>query len=74
MAQPLGITRLLNDAFGAPLTSLLRAIGIHPSRPGAPITDGTALELLVALGLILFLITFAVLALARLMLRSQVRA
>ena len=29
---------------------------------------------LIALGLILFLITFAVLAMARLMLRSQVRA
>jgi F-type H+-transporting ATPase subunit a len=56
MAQPLGITRLLNDAFGAPLTSLLQAIGIHPSRPGTPITDGTALELLVALGLILFFV------------------
>ena len=54
MAEPLGITRVLNQAFGAPLTSLLQAIGVHPARPGAPITDGFALELLVALGLIAF--------------------
>jgi F-type H+-transporting ATPase subunit a len=56
MEQPLGITRVLNDAFGAPLTSLLHAMGIHPAHPGTPIKDGFALELLVAVALILFFI------------------
>jgi F-type H+-transporting ATPase subunit a len=56
MVEPLGITRALNAAFGAPLTSLLQAIGVHPTKPGAPITDGFALELLIAVALILFFI------------------
>ncbi len=36
------------------MTALLTALGIHTSRPGAPITDVFALELLVACGLIAF--------------------
>jgi F-type H+-transporting ATPase subunit a len=56
MEQPLGITRVLNDAFGAPLNSLLQAMGVHPANPGAPIKDGFALELSVAVALILFFI------------------
>ena len=41
------ITRLLNHAFGRPLTSLLEALHIHPSHPGAPIENRLTLQLIV---------------------------
>jgi F-type H+-transporting ATPase subunit a len=48
MPDSLALTRLLNQLFGGPVTSLLNAMGVHPAHPGAPITDAFALELLVA--------------------------
>ena len=54
MTETLGITRLLNELFGAPISALLQAIGVHPSNPAAPINDAFALELLVVVGLIAF--------------------
>jgi len=56
MVEPLGITRVLNQVFGSPLDAALQAIGVHPANPAAPITDGFALELLVAVGLIAFFV------------------
>jgi F-type H+-transporting ATPase subunit a len=54
MPDSLAFTRLLNQIFGGPVTSMLNAMGITPKHPGAPITDAFALELLVAAALILF--------------------
>jgi F-type H+-transporting ATPase subunit a len=54
MPDSLALTRLLNQIFGGPVTSLLNTIGVHPKHPGAPITDAFALELLIAAGLVLF--------------------
>jgi len=54
MPQKLAFTHFLNHLFGGPLTALLQTMGIHLPHPGAPITDGFALELLVALGLVAF--------------------
>ena len=54
MPDSLAITRLLNQIFGGPATSLLNMLGFAPKHPGAPITDTLALELLVAAVLILF--------------------
>jgi len=48
MPESLALTRLLNQLFGGPVTSLLTALGVHPAHPGAPITDAYALELLIA--------------------------
>jgi F-type H+-transporting ATPase subunit a len=50
------LTNLLNVIFGAPLTALLTAIGIHPVHPGAPISEALALELMIAGLLFLFFI------------------
>jgi F-type H+-transporting ATPase subunit a len=50
------LTRLLNHAFGGPLTMLLERIGIHPRHPGHPITNALTLELLVLTFLVLFFI------------------
>jgi len=54
MPETLAITRLLNQLFGAPVSALLQAVGVHPANPTAPINDTFALELLVAGGLIAF--------------------
>lgn len=48
------LTRLLNHAFGGPLTVLFEHIGIHPKHPGNPITNAFTLELLVTVLLVLF--------------------
>jgi F-type H+-transporting ATPase subunit a len=48
MPESLALTRLLNQLFGGPVTSLLNTLGIVPKHPGAPITDAFALELLIA--------------------------
>jgi F-type H+-transporting ATPase subunit a len=50
------ITHILNAVFGAPLTALLNAVGIHPAHPGAPIGTDLTLELIVVAGLVLFFI------------------
>jgi F-type H+-transporting ATPase subunit a len=54
MAEPLGITRFLDTVFGPAADSVLNAVGVHPADPAAPFTDGFAMELLVACGLIAF--------------------
>src|SRR5579859_6288121 len=63
MPESLALTRLLNQLFGGPVTSLLNALGVHPAHPGAPITDAFALELLIAALLVgFFLIVRATLS------------
>jgi F-type H+-transporting ATPase subunit a len=54
MVEPLFITRVLNELFGGAITAVLQTIGVHPNHPGSPITNGFAMELLVACGLIAF--------------------
>lgn len=54
MHEPFWITKLLNHLFAGPIDALLNLVGIHPANPAAPINDTFALEVLVALGLILF--------------------
>lgn len=53
MPESLAITRLLNHLFAAPIDSLLGLIGVHPANPLAPINDIYAIEIVIALGLIL---------------------
>jgi len=48
MSDSLALTRLLNQIFGGPVTSLLNAVGVHPANAAAPINDAFALELLIA--------------------------
>jgi F-type H+-transporting ATPase subunit a len=50
------VTHLLNSAFGAPLSSLLSAIGVHPANPAAPISSNLTLELIGALILLAFFV------------------
>ena len=54
MHESYWITNLLNHLFGGAVTSLLNAIGVHPAYPAAPIDDAFAMEVLVALCLIVF--------------------
>ena len=54
MPESLALTRLLNQIFGAPVTSLLHSVGVNPAHPEAPITNAFALELLIAALLIAF--------------------
>ena len=56
MSETLTITRLLNHLFGADVVWLMRAVGVHPANPVAPINDTFALELLVACALIAFFV------------------
>ena len=56
MPDSLVLTRLLNQLFGGPVTSLLTALGVHPRHPGAPINNAFALELLIAALLIAFFV------------------
>jgi F-type H+-transporting ATPase subunit a len=60
MPEQLWVTEILNHLLAGPVTSLLRAIGIEPKYPSAPIPNSLAMELLVfAFLLILFLIVRA---------------
>jgi F-type H+-transporting ATPase subunit a len=45
--EQLWLTQILNHLFAGPVTALLLQLGIHPKRPGAPIADSFAMELLV---------------------------
>jgi len=54
MADPLAITRILNDHFGPAVTSAMQMVGVHPANAAAPIDNTFALELMVACGLIVF--------------------
>jgi F-type H+-transporting ATPase subunit a len=56
MPDSLALTRLLNQLFGGPVTSLLNAIGVHPANPAAPMSNAFALELLVFLVLVVFFV------------------
>lgn len=57
MPEQLLFTRLLNAAFAAPVTALLRALHIQPEYPQAPITNAVAMEVLVfALLLVVFIL------------------
>jgi F-type H+-transporting ATPase subunit a len=49
-------TRLLNGLFGGTVTALLVKLGIHPAHPHAPIKPVHALEIFVALVLLLFFV------------------
>ena len=55
MQDSFAITRLLNALFGGPVSSLQHAVGIQ-STPATAIDNAFALEVLVALGLIVFFI------------------
>ena len=48
------ITRLLNHLFAPAVTALMNLMGVHPADPARPINDAYALEVLVALGLVVF--------------------
>lgn len=54
MPEQLPFTALLNDAFAGPVTSLLRALGIHVTYPQAPISNAVAMQILVAVLLIVY--------------------
>jgi F-type H+-transporting ATPase subunit a len=56
MSESLALTRLLNQLFGGPVTSLMQLVGVHPANPAAPITNAYAIELLIAGLLIAFFI------------------
>ena len=47
MSTPLLLTRVLNDHFAGPVSSLLQAVRVHPAHPQAPISNAFAMELLV---------------------------
>jgi F-type H+-transporting ATPase subunit a len=54
--QQLTFTEFLNRLFGPQVLALLNWLHIHPKHPSAPISDSFAMELLVALLLIIFFI------------------
>jgi len=53
--QELWLTALLNQLFGKSVTSFLEAIGIHPASPSHPIPNHFAMELVVALIIVVLL-------------------
>src|SRR5580704_3375792 len=56
MPEQLSFTVLLNHLFAKPVTQLLTALHLPPSYPAAPITNTVAMEILVALILLVFFI------------------
>ena len=54
--QVLGITHFFNFVFGPLFAWLMQLVGVQPMKPGAPINDAFALEMLVAFGLIAFFV------------------
>jgi F-type H+-transporting ATPase subunit a len=54
MPEQLWFTEILNRLLGGPVTALLRALGIQPAYPAAPITNSVAMEVLVVLLLLGF--------------------
>lgn len=54
MHEPFWITKLLNHLFAGPVDAVLNAVGVHPDNPARPINDTFALEVLVAVCLIVF--------------------
>jgi F-type H+-transporting ATPase subunit a len=53
MPDQLWFTELLNRLFARPVTSLLHSLGIQPVYPAAPITNFVAMQILVALALLI---------------------
>src|SRR5579864_3522851 len=56
MPEQLWFTALLNRLFAGPVDSILRAIGVQPVYPKAPITNFVAMQVLVAIFLIAFFV------------------
>jgi F-type H+-transporting ATPase subunit a len=56
MPEQLWFTEFLNHYFGAVATALMRAVGVQPTYPQAPITNPVAMEILVVAILLLFFI------------------
>jgi F-type H+-transporting ATPase subunit a len=54
--EQLAFTQFLNRLLGGPLLALLHALGIQPKHAAAPITNTTAMEVLVVLLLTLFFV------------------
>jgi F-type H+-transporting ATPase subunit a len=64
--EQLWFTEILNHVFGGTVAALLKAIGVHPAHPEAPITNAVAMEILV----FVFLIGFFLLVRSRLSVES----
>jgi F-type H+-transporting ATPase subunit a len=56
IAEPLAITRLLNQAFAVPVYALLHVVGVTPRHPAAPINNAFALGLLIAALMLAFFV------------------
>jgi F-type H+-transporting ATPase subunit a len=54
--EQLFFTQLLNKAFAGPADAVLRAVGVHPENPQAPITNAVSMQLLVVLFMFLLFI------------------
>ena len=54
MHESYWITNLLNALFAGPVVALMNLVGVHPADPAHPINDNYALEVLIALALIVF--------------------
>jgi F-type H+-transporting ATPase subunit a len=54
MPEQLWFTEFLNHYLGAPVSALLRQLGIHTAYPDAPFNNAVAMELLVVVLLLLF--------------------
>ena len=54
MLSNLWFTRLLNQLFAPAVVALMNKVGVHPADPAQPISDTYALEVLVALCLVVF--------------------
>jgi F-type H+-transporting ATPase subunit a len=55
LSSELPFTALLNKVLGGPVTSLLQALGVHPHHPDAPFSNWMAMQILVA---VLLLVAF----------------
>jgi F-type H+-transporting ATPase subunit a len=54
MHESYWITNLLNALFAGPVSALLNAVGVHPADAAHPINNNFALEVLIALAMIIF--------------------
>jgi F-type H+-transporting ATPase subunit a len=55
MEHEFWVTAVLNQILGGPVNSLLRALGFHPENPSQPIPNYFAMELIVALFIVVLL-------------------
>lgn len=56
MPEQLFFTRILNHIFATPVTNVLTALHLAPSNPAAPVDNTVAMEVLVALVLLVFFV------------------